>query len=254
MRTILASNWSAYAPKFLGLDDHPQRVEIVERVREYYLGKGKDGNETDGSLSRENLMNMTNMLSDRNFFQPVRWLAEWNLERQNMLLTSASATAPAPPAPMYLYFYTYKGELSPGNFVVHLSHKLPQLLDIVVSIGGQWVNSAVFGTEPEHFGAGHADEIFMLFKVPILRQHELGTKDYAMSKAIVKTWVDFVSAGAPKAGEACWEPVGKFCGENSDAMHAGLEFMKLDNDSHVIQKPFGDRIRFWESLGLNEKI
>lgn len=200
---IINTNWVQRAPQLFGYEHEPEitRNHISTKIKDEYL--------KDQLVSMSTIENVTNMITDRNWFQNVHNIAM--TYRQNGIK-----------APLYLYYFTYHAEFSLGKVMFGMSMDLPVIADIVVSSGREWLTSRFMQKPEVHYGgrirksirfwilcsfyrfmmnldslfsAGHTDEMFLLYKLPFRPEHGNGSKDYEMSNQMVDLWVSFVKEG-----------------------------------------------------------
>uniref|UniRef100_A0A8D9AVP2 Carboxylic ester hydrolase n=1 Tax=Cacopsylla melanoneura TaxID=428564 RepID=A0A8D9AVP2_9HEMI len=126
------------------------------------------------------------------------------------------------PGPVYFYVYSYEGEVS-------------------------W--ASLFGGDcPLKLGVSHADEMINEFDYETLFGIVLGGKDLEMSQTFLAVWTNFAATGTPTddAGKIKWT---RF---DSSPNQDYLDFGK--SEITMKQMPFGDRLKFIESLPLENKI
>ena len=160
--------WVELAPLLLYYENKPEK-EISERIRNFYF----DPNSSSNTLGEFN--NYTKLFSDRAFFHSVHHAAKYH----------------SPAAPTYLYFYTYNQEFDLGGYLLAIRGRLPFVMEVFMSgVRTFWRKYVLRKTIPR-YGICHGEELTMHYRVRLISDITPGTRDYPMSKSMVKAWVGF---------------------------------------------------------------
>ncbi|CAL8081018.1 unnamed protein product [Orchesella dallaii] len=130
IRSELNKNWTLWAPSLFRFDDEPNKDEIAEQIRTYYLGNAS------AEISMATLHNITTFLSDRSFFEGLH----------NSLLLHRGQH------PVYPYVYAYEGKFSFAKVLFGMTFALPAAADVVVSRSWKWFLSNVLGRPETSYG------------------------------------------------------------------------------------------------------
>uniref|UniRef100_A0A2S2QV73 Esterase FE4 n=1 Tax=Sipha flava TaxID=143950 RepID=A0A2S2QV73_9HEMI len=124
--------------------------------------------------------------------------------------------------PVYYYVYDYQNEFSFNILYGNLHQKL---------------------------GVTHGDELISLFKLRNWNNKELNEKDLEISKLMVDIWTRFATSDVPTIdgteSSSVW-PI--FDTKNQSMLYIN------SNRSSVIQNPFEEKYKFWNSLSLLSKL
>lgn len=202
---------------------YPQeKTDISAKIRNYYFGNVK-------SIATKDLVqNYTNLFSDRMFFVPLHNFA---LEYRKH-------------ASLRLYFYTHKGQFSLARLLASSQKPyLPPLVNVILDMIVRWIKEHVLGFEIPHPGVCHADELPLFYDWLLGPAITEQSKDYAMSRTLIKTWTDFAHNDKTLTCNSVeWETV--------DPKSHNLFYMELNTEPKMISEPFENRVQFWKSLGV----
>ncbi|XP_021945103.2 esterase E4 isoform X1 [Folsomia candida] len=222
----LNKNWNAWMPLMLDYDKN--RLEISEKIKQYYFGRFA------GKYYAEDIRNITSIYSHRVYFHATQKAA---------LLHSVHA-------PTFLYFYTYPGDFS---FFSLFKAVMPRDGDIIapevkiaVEIAKDFAKDLLkklAKKSPDDLFPCHSDELPLLFNMHRAIEVTKKSHDYKMSKFLVKAWTDFAKLedGSMYSYQNIpWEPV-----NNSTS---GVKYMVLNIHGKIIENPFSDIIKFWDAV------
>lgn len=157
------------------LDYDPKRLDISQKIKENYFR-----NSADKPLADATIANLTQLYSDRVYFLDSR----------------KAALLHAKHAPVYLYFYSYPGEISffrlfKAVMPSHADIMAPEL-KIAVDVGKDFIKRYILRQPVKYIDAPcHADELLLQFNAHKLIEISRHSKDYPVSKSIVKSWAEF---------------------------------------------------------------
>jgi hypothetical protein len=106
-----------------------------------------------------------------------------------------SATLHLKKAPAYLYFYDYQAKSLPGIYsmmkATNVDDWLSPEIKIAISIAKDAFKKYFGYPGPHDFGSCHGDDLLQLFKLQWFLEIKTSSGDYAFSKNLVKSFVDF---------------------------------------------------------------
>ncbi|CAG7822764.1 unnamed protein product [Allacma fusca] len=216
----LDKEWIKWAPIMLGYD--PSAKNVSEKIRNFYFGPVRRVHPVT------HVNNFTNLFSDRMFFHG----------------THKSAVYHARYAPVYLYYNTYAGEVSLFNLMKAVSpvSRFAAELQVAFDMAKDLFYSMTYGKWFENLGPCHADELPLLFNMHMLAGIKKSSRDYLMSRAMVKAWTDFAKNEKPLSFmDVPWPPI---------SANSSVFYMNLDRYPSLIPEPFTQRLRFWDYLGV----
>jgi len=219
----LHKNWNDWVPLMLDYDKN--RVDVSQRIKDYYFGKFK------GRYFPEDVKNMTDLYSHRVYFHATEKAVRMHSQY----------------APAYLYYYTYPGEFSFFSLfkAVMPSHEdfIPPEIRIAMDIAKDLFKKYVLKHTNQANGLGpcHADELPLLFNMHRVVEVTARSKDYFMSKSLVKAWADFAKT----------EKLSAFTYQRTSWPNATVpKYMVLNLQAKINLRPFAEIIDFWNSLDL----
>ncbi|CAL8073942.1 unnamed protein product [Orchesella dallaii] len=219
-------NWNKWIP--LMLDYDPTRYDISWKIKQYYFSQLAGKPIGDSAIA-----NFTAMYSDRVYF----------------LDSKRAAMLHAKHAPVYLYFYSYPGEVS---FFRLFKAVMPSLGDIMapelkiaMDVTKDFIRKYLLRQPMKYLDIPcHADELILQFNTHRLIEINKNSRDYPVSKALVKSWADFAKSNFTLTYQnSQWPPVSL---TDSDK----LSYMHININGHMIPEPFTESTRFWESMGF----
>jgi len=166
------SKWTAYLPRLMGYDKNiPNGDEIALKIRKFYFG-----NKSPSDPSQ--FQSLTNLFADRMYFYP----------------TKVATSLLSKHTPVYKYYFTHRTWLSIFDIMVNvkMNHWIPAELQLFMFAAKDFVYRQTLGYQTEFYGASHGDELSLQFNVHFLSYVPKGSQDYALSKDMIKLWVDFM--------------------------------------------------------------
>lgn len=133
IRAELNKNWTTWAPILFRFYDEPNKVEIAEKIRSFYLGN------SSVDIGMEVLHELTNFLSDRSFFEGLHNSLEMHRGQH----------------PIYPYLYAYEGKFSFAKVLFGMTFALPVAADVVVSRSWKWFLSNILRVPETSYGVAH---------------------------------------------------------------------------------------------------
>lgn len=137
IRVELNRNWTTWTPILFRFEDEPNKTEIAEQIRTYYLGNSST------EISMNVLHNLTTFLSDRSFFEGLHNTLELHRGQH----------------PIYPYIYAYEGKFSFAKVIFSLTFALPAAADFVVSRSWKWFLTTVLRQPEASYGVAHGGRI-----------------------------------------------------------------------------------------------
>jgi len=217
----IGRDWNKIAPTLLSYDMKNQ--EASEEIRAYYFG-----NTVQNPLS--SMENFTQLLSDRNFFQG----------------THKASIFHSKVAPVYLYYFTYPGDVSLFKLFKWISPHvfLPVELQVVIELVKEFVYKYLFGVVDQNYGPCHADELALLFNMHYFAEVTKSSRDYEMSRSLIKLWTSYAKDDTMSYQNIHWDPV------TATSNQTSLKYLQLDETGKIIDEPFTNRLKFWDTLKL----
>jgi carboxylesterase type B len=203
-------NWTAWAIPTLSLDKPPGLKDperIANEAREFYLGTK--------NLSREIEQNLTDMISDRNFFHPANVFATF------LKNSGSGRRGRGRNQNVYLYYFNEKADKSYADGVI-----------------------GPYGANDTFLGAGHADELQFFFPYDPYPSVPLGSQHANFSKMLIRLWVSFANTGKPTGTDnnVEWLPIEK---------EKPYRWFELKAEPQIIDF-LGDRMNFWDKFNLTD--
>lgn len=161
-------NWHSSASHMLGYD--PSNTKASEQIRQFYFPQ------VTNISSRNFLSEYTNMLSDRNFFEPTDRFVKMFMSQ----------------APVHMYLFSYSADFSLGDLMAaSQTEKVPAIVGILWDGFARWATRTFLGKEIPHLGISHGDELQLLFYSPLYGYISESNKHFDMSRKMVKLWTTF---------------------------------------------------------------
>lgn len=169
IRSQIGNDWATVAPILLVYDKN--NPTITKELSDFYLNQVSPSKYVSQRFS-----NLTAAFSDRLFFTA----------------TDISVSYHAMHSPVYYYLYTYQGQFSISD-IRNVSGSVPPAFEIGYNLAKSAFRRNVLGQIAPDAGACHGDELALLFRLSLLNNVPRFHRDYEMSKAMVRTWVQFAS-------------------------------------------------------------
>jgi len=212
--------WTWWLSKILSIPEDEKKAKLI---RKFYFGDNRN------IASKSFLSSYTNLFSDRLF----------------MVGAHQHAKLYAKHASIRMYYYTHKGDFCLGNVVAATQGRFPVMVNFLLDVFSSWFRRTVMNENVPHMGTAHADEIPFLFDFVLGYVIKTDHKDYQLSKSMVKLWVSFATNDESKPvtyNDLIWLPV-----SSNDST---FTYLQIDSHSKLIDEPFKDRVKFWESLDI----
>ncbi|XP_021946368.1 venom carboxylesterase-6 [Folsomia candida] len=200
----------------------PNDPLVLDKIREEYFPQ------KNGPLTRKDLQNITNVISDRWFFSCAKESAIYHSKY----------------APVYLYFFNEKPDLGYGYILeASRSSSLPTRVNLMMAYLKFLLYHHLLGWKVDDYGISHTDELQQLFMLTPELNIPYNSYKFTFSQQMTKLWASFAKRGKP-------DP---FYGVEWKNYAGGekLMYLKLEsNKPEMIQEPFTSRVQFWKSLNL----
>lgn len=171
LQEFVSTNWNDLSPNFFRYDKSAKN--LTDKIRKFYIG---DDSPSQQRLAfKENFQHITNIFSDRLYIHATR---------ETVKIQSKFSK-------IYLYYFTYP--LQRGmTYLFDIDPDLPILLQFIWKEIRWFLNEHIFQVPNLFLGCGHGDDIALLFKFPVFHLSP-DSKDFAMSRQLVKLWADFAT-------------------------------------------------------------
>ncbi|CAG7822768.1 unnamed protein product [Allacma fusca] len=174
---------------------------------------------------------LTNLFTDRYFSNGIR----------------EAATLQSAHAPVYLYDYNYKGEFRLFNLLIAMKRKYPVILEIIGHIIKKIFKEILLGYDPPFYGVGHCDELAMLFHMKWMVHVNQNHRDFEMSKSVVKLWTSFAQNRTTlEFRGVAFKPL--------DPKDSSVKYLNINSTPSILDDPFVERYKFWESLNASPNL
>jgi len=142
-----------------------------------------------------------------------------------------------------MYYNNYQGQFS---FVDVYAGKTKEPVNSLQK-AKTWFKTKILGRtvqQPKHLGVCHGDELPLLFKYSEGKVKEK-TKDYNMSRDLVKLWLQFAAAESTLSfRNITWAPV-EVSGQGINNV---LQFSNYDQNVKILNHVFAETKPFWDQL------
>lgn len=168
----MANNWNELSPNFFQYENANDRKQLTSKIRKFYIGD--DLSQPLGF--NENFQNITNAFSDRLYI---------HASRETVKIQSKFSS-------VYLYYFTYP--LYRGmSYLYDINPGLPIFPQFAWKEMMWILNEYIFQRPNLFLGVGHGDDLVLIFKFFPVFDLSPKSKDFAMSRQMVKLWTDFAT-------------------------------------------------------------
>jgi carboxylesterase type B len=165
-------NWDYWIPIVFRFVDEPNKVEIAQKIREFYFGN------VSTEINEKNLPTLVEFMTDRTFNEGLSHALKLHKGQH----------------PIYPYLYSYQGQFSFGRIMMNMNFNVPVVLDFLISQGKRFVRTKIFRKPDLYNSTTHGDELPLFFNLPFQDITETHP-DFELSKTLIYTWTTFAKTG-----------------------------------------------------------